>query len=216
MDFRSETVGSHTRMYVCGNEALRLVSVMSVFPPRLLPSVKFLYIRNIRSKNLTSAVVLRRYRMKVFNASFPHTYILVCDPTVSDRKSIHSYVILRNVRFSSETPPLRKISVRYVRNIRSKNLTFAVVLRRYRMKVFMFFTKHVSTWQAKLLADLFPSLVGFVFISVYVDPHVPKYRSPKKRPTSFVSSHFHPLIRGQVAGGAAQAGGPRLPFPGPH
>ena len=78
------------------------------------------------------------------HASFPHTYILVCDPTVSDRKSIHSYVILRNVRFSSETPPLRKISVRYVRNIRSKNLTFAVVLRRYRMKVFMFFTKLVG------------------------------------------------------------------------
>ena len=78
------------------------------------------------------------------DASFPHTYILVCDPTVSDRKSIHSYVILRNVRFSSETPPLRKISVRYVRNIRSKNLTFAVVLRRYRMKVFMFFTKLVG------------------------------------------------------------------------
>ena len=77
-------------------------------------------------------------------ASFPHTYILVCDPTVSDRKSIHSYVILRNVRFSSETPPLRKISVRYVRNIRSKNVTFAVVLRRYRMKVFMFFTKLVG------------------------------------------------------------------------
>ena len=66
----------------------------------------------------------------------------------SNRKSIHSYVILRNVRFSSETPPLRKISVRYVRNIRSKNVTFAVVLRRYRMKVLMFFTKHVSTWQA--------------------------------------------------------------------
>ena len=103
-----------------------------------------------------------------YYASFPHTYILVCDPTVSDRKSIHSYVILRNVRFSSETPPLRKISVRYVRNIRSKNLTFAVVLRRYRMKVFMFFTKHVSTWQAKLLADLFPSLVGFVFISMSI------------------------------------------------
>ena len=80
----------------------------------------------------------------VLYASFPHTYILVCDPTVSDRKSIHSYVILRNVRFSSETPPLRKISVRYVRNIRSKNVTFAVVLRRYRMKVFMFFTKLVG------------------------------------------------------------------------
>ena len=123
-------------------------------------------------------VETRRY------ASFPHTYILVCVPTVSDRKSIHSNVILGNVRFSSETPPLRKISVRYVRNIRSKNLTFAVVLRRYRMKVFMFFTKHVSTWQAKLLADLFPSLVGFVFISVYVDPHVPKYRSPK-------NGHYH-------------------------
>ena len=28
--------------------------------------------------------------------------------------------------------------------------------------------------------------------------------------------HRHPLIRGRVAGGAAQAGGPRLPFPGPH
>ena len=70
--------------------------------------------------------------------------------------------------------------------IRSKNLTFAVVLRRYCMKVFMFFTKHVSTWQAKLLADLFPSLVGFVFISVYVDPHVPKYRSPK-------NGHYHTL-----------------------
>ena len=106
------------------------------------------------------------------NASFPHTYILVCDPTVSDRKSIHSYVILRNIRVSSETPPLRKMSV-YVRNIRSKNFTFTAVLRRYRMKLFMFFTKHGSTWQAKLLADLFPSLVGFVFISVYVDPHVP-------------------------------------------
>ena len=52
------------------------------------------------------------------------------------------------------------------------------------MKVFMFFTKHVSTWQAKLLADLFPSLVGFVFISVYVDPHVPKYRFPK-------NGHYH-------------------------
>ena len=125
-----------------------------------------------------------RYIISDPHASFRHTYILVCDPTVSDRKSIHSYVILRNVRFSSETPPLRKISVRYVRNIRSKNLTFAVVLRRYRMKVFMFFTKHVSTWQAKLLADLFPSLVGFVFISVYVDPHVPKYRSPK-------NGHYH-------------------------
>ena len=36
------------------------------------------------------------------------------------------------------------------------------------MKVFMFFTKHVSTWQAKLLADLFPSLVGFVFISMSI------------------------------------------------
>ena len=50
------------------------------------------------------------------HASFPHTYILVCDPTVSDRKSIHSYVILRNVRFSSETPPLR-MSVIYVQKI---------------------------------------------------------------------------------------------------
>ena len=34
--------------------------------------------------------------------------------------------------------------------------------------------------------------------------------------THLISSHFRPLIRGQVAGGAAQAGGPRLPFPGPH
>ena len=28
--------------------------------------------------------------------------------------------------------------------------------------------------------------------------------------------HRQPLIPGRVAGGAAQAGGPRLPFPGPH
>ena len=28
--------------------------------------------------------------------------------------------------------------------------------------------------------------------------------------------HRRPLIQGWVAGAAAQAGGPRLPFPGPH
>ena len=104
----------------------------------------------VRKTLATPSVNLRKHGhekhtyVETRRASFPHTYILVCDPTVSDRKSIHSYVILRNVRFSSETPPLRKISVRYVRNIRSKNVTFAVVLRRYRMKVFMFFTKLVG------------------------------------------------------------------------
>ena len=70
------------------------------------------------------------------------------------------------------------------------------------MKVFMFFTKHVSTWQAKLLADLFPSLVGFVFISVYVDPHVPKYRSPIR--LSGVGSRGEQL----------KQGAPDFPFPG--
>ena len=77
---------------------------------------------------------------------------------------------------------LSGMSVKYVPPF----FTFAVVLRRYRMQVIMFFTKHASTWQAKLLANLFPSLVGFVFISVYVDPHVPKYRSPK-------NGHYHTL-----------------------
>ena len=43
------------------------------------------------------------------------------------------------------------------------------------------------TWQAKLLTDLFPSLVGFVFISVDVDPHIPQYRSPK-------NGHYLPSV----------------------
>ena len=111
------------------------------------------------------------------------TFLYAIQPSPTESLFIPMWFSVMSV-FISETPPLRKISVRYVRNIRSKNLTFAVVLRRYRMKVFMFFTKHVSTWQAKLLADLFPSLVGFVFISVCVDPLVPKYRSPK-------NCHYH-------------------------
>jgi hypothetical protein len=43
------------------------------------------------------------------------------------------------------------------------------------------------------------------------DSHLQKRKAPL-----LISSHLHPLIRGRVAGGAAQAGGPRLPFPGPY
>ena len=59
-------------------------------------------------------------------------------------------------------------------------------------------------WDERMAISIICFLVMFYFLFIFFISVIVHY------------PHLHPLIRGRVTGAAAQAGGPRLPFPEPH